>query len=331
MKITPFKIKEFLKNPSSVQGTLIHGNDPGQIDFYSRNITDTLNKNEEFTICKMEFNDVNKSPGMLFTELVNVTIFNKKKLILLANITDKISEELKKILSSHIGNNYVLMVAKATLAQRSYFENAKNLAVIGCYKDSNNNLCDIILTHLKQNNISYTDEAIAQLQRCLSNSFSFYLELEKLITYLGDKKHVELSDVEKCLGSKTYDVAIDDLCSAIVEKNTHNFIKHSSMLMAHDNFSSIALLRVISKYFMRLGAVLSAIENGIDEQQAIKMLDPPLFFKQLPIFKKHVQNIDYLRVKKILQRLLELEITSKQTDINNRLIFQHNIMSMLLI
>ncbi|WP_339047220.1 DNA polymerase III subunit delta [Candidatus Mesenet endosymbiont of Phosphuga atrata] len=330
MKITPFKIKEFLKNPGSAQGLLIHGNDPGQIDFYSRNIIDTLNKNEEFTICKIEFCDVNKSPGLLFTELVNITIFNKKKLVLLINVTDKISEELKKILNNHIGNNYVLMIAKATLAQRSYFENAKNLAVIGCYKDSNNNLHDIILAYLKQNNISYTDETIAELQRCLSNSFSFYLELEKLITYLGDKKHVKISDIKKCFGSKTYDVAVDDLCSAIVEKNINDFIKYSNILMAYGNFSSIALLRIISRYFMRLSTVLNAIKSGIDEQEAIKMLDPPLFFKQLPVFKKHVRNIDHLRVKVILQGLLELEIISKQTDVDSKLIFQHNIMSMLL-
>lgn len=330
MKITPFKIKEFLKNPGSAQGVLIHGNDPGQIDFYSRNITDILNKNEEFTICKMEFNDINKSPGLLFTELANITIFNKKKLILLINVADKVSEELKKILNNHIGNNYILMIAKATLAQRSYFENAKNFAVIGCYKDSNNNLRDIILAYLKQNNISYTDEAIAQLQHYLSNSFSFYLELEKLTTYLGNKKHIELSDVEKCLGSKTHDVAVDDLCSAIVEKNINDFIKYSNILVAYGNFSSIALLKIISRYFIRLSTVLNAVKSGIDEQEAIKMLDPPLFFKQLPIFKKHMQNIDYLRVKVILQGLLKLEIMSKQTDVNSKLIFQHNIMSMLL-
>ncbi|XGA08187.1 MAG: DNA polymerase III subunit delta [Wolbachia endosymbiont of Xenopsylla cheopis] len=330
MKITPFKIKEFLKSPNLVQGVLIHGNDSGQIDFYSKNIIDTLNKNEEFSICKMEFCDVNKSPGLLFTELVNITIFNKKKLILLINATDKISEELKKILNNHIGNNYVLMIARATLAQRSYFENAKNLAVIGCYKDSNNNLCDIISAHLKQNNIKYTDEAIAELRHYLSNSFSFYLELEKLTTYLGDKKHIELGDVEKCFGSKTYDVAVDDLCSAIVQKNINDFIKYSNVLVAYSNFSSIALLRIISRYFMRLSTVLNAIKSGIDEQEAIKMLDPPLFFKQLPIFKKHVQDIDHLRVKAILQGLLELEIISKQTDVDSKLIFQHNIMSMLL-
>ncbi|GHM57915.1 MAG: hypothetical protein sL5_00120 [Candidatus Mesenet longicola] len=330
MKITSFKIKEFLKNPGSAQGVLLHGNDPGQIDFYSKNVTDTLNKNEEFTICKMEFCDVNKSPGLLFTELANITIFNKKKLILLTNATDKISEELKKILNNHIGNNYVLMIAKATLAQRSYFENAKNLAVIGCYKDSNSNLCDIISTYLKQNNIRYTDEAIAELRHYLGNSFSFYLELEKLITYLGDKKYVEIMDIKKCFGSKIYDVAIDDLCSAIVEKNTSNFIEYSNIIMDCDNFSSIALLRIISRYFMRLSTVLNAMKSGIDEQEAIKMLDPPLFFKQLPIFKKHVQNMDHLRVKAILQGLLELEIISKQTDVDSKLIFQHNIMSMLL-
>ncbi len=332
MKISVLKINDFLKNPCLVQGVLIYGNDPGQIDFYTNSIVSIVNKNGEFSIHKMEFSSVGKSPGLLFAELANISMFSKKKFILLTNVTENISEELKKILNNFVGDNYVLIIGKTILTQatRSYFENSKNFAVISCYKDNNNNLYDIILTHLKQNNISYTNEAIAQLQRYLSNSFSFHLELEKLVIYLGHKKYIELEDIEQCLGFITYDATIDDVCSAIVDKNTNNFIKCSNTLMTYGNFSSIALLRIISKYFLRLNMVFNATKSGVNQQEAIKMLNPPLFFKQLQSFKRHIQNIDHFRIKIVLQKLLELEIICKQTDIDHKLIFQHNIVSMLL-
>ncbi|MGN7618912.1 MAG: hypothetical protein ACTJLM_03110 [Ehrlichia sp.] len=120
---------------------------------YRDKIIEHINVNSQFTINKIDFSKVNKNPSILFMELTTIPMFHKDKLIVLANGEKFISQELKQVLNNNIGNNYVITISEelptdSTL--RQYYENSKNAASVGCYKDDNDNSTFIISDFLKK-------------------------------------------------------------------------------------------------------------------------------------------------------------------------------------
>ncbi|NUX00986.1 DNA polymerase III subunit delta [Wolbachia endosymbiont of Madathamugadia hiepei] len=325
MKVTPSKIKKFLEKPDTLRGVLIHGSDNSRIDFFVQEIIASL---DEYSVQVMDFATVNKSPGLLFSELANVSMFANKKLVKLINVSGSISKELKNVLDYNTNDHYVMMIANDlpySSATKSYMESSKIFGVIACYKDSSSNLYDIVSSYLKQNDIKYTNEVIYHLQSYFNHSkLPIYSELEKLVLYLGERKDLKPADIELCLSASNNDyVTLDNLCSAIANKDMANFIKISDTLILQENFSPIALIRIISNYFLRLENVLLLIQSGMSEQAAIDQLSPPLFFKQLQSFKLHLKNFQLLELRRILERLIRLEVICKRTDLDHKMIFQH--------
>ncbi|MGL9717229.1 MAG: DNA polymerase III subunit delta [Wolbachia sp.] len=325
MRVTPSKIRKFLEKPDTLSGVLIHGSDNSRVDFFVQEIIANL---KEYSAQVMDFATVNKSPGLLLSELANISMFVNKKLVKLINVGGSISKELKNVLDHNTGGHYVMMIASDlpyNSATKSYMEGSKTFGVIACYKDSSSNLCDMISNYLKRNDIKYTNEIVYHLQSYFNHSkLPIYSELEKLVLYLGERKDLKPADIELCLSAfgNSY-VTLDNLCSAIASKDMAQFIKISDALILQENFSPIALIRIISNYFLRLETVLLSIQCGMNEQAAIDQLSPPLFFKQLQSFKSHLKNFQLLELRKILKRLINLEIACKKTDLDHRMIFQH--------
>ncbi|MDG7055957.1 MAG: DNA polymerase III subunit delta [Wolbachia endosymbiont of Meromenopon meropis] len=325
MKLISSKIKKFLEKPYALHGVLIYGNDNSRIDFFTRAIITSL---IDYSIRIIDFTTVNKSPGLLLSELVNISMFTDKKIIKIINVSGNISQELKILLNQNTNRHFIMMIANDPLCNsevKNYMESSKIFGVIACYKDIDSNLYDIISNYLKQNNVQYTSEAIYHLQYYFNHSKLFICsELKKLLLYLGERKNLNSSDVKLCfpIFNKDY-VTLDNLCSAIVEKNTVDFIKISDILISQDNFSSIALIRIMLNYFLRIENALLLIQSGISEQAAINQVNPPLFFKQLQNFKFHLRSFQLIEVKSILERLIRLEILCKKTDLDCKMIFQH--------
>ncbi|MGL9688608.1 MAG: DNA polymerase III subunit delta [Wolbachia sp.] len=325
MKVTPSKIKKFLEKPDTLRGVLIHGSDNSRIDFFVQEIISSL---DEYSVQVMDFATVNKSPGLLLSELANISMFANKKLVKLINVSGSISKELKNVLDHNTSDHYVMMIANDlpySSATKSYMESSKIFGVIACYKDSGSNLYDIISSYLKQNDIKYINKVIYHLQSYFNHSkLPIYSELEKLVLYLGERKDLKPADIELCLSASSNDyVTLDNLCSAIANKDMANFIKISDTLILQENFSPIALIRIISNYFLHLENVLLSIRSGMSEQAAIDQLSPPLFFKQLQSFKLHLKNFQLLELRRILERLIRLEVICKKTDLDHKMIFQH--------
>ncbi|MDM8335788.1 DNA polymerase III subunit delta [Wolbachia pipientis] len=325
MQVTPPKIKKFLEKPDTLRGVLIYGSDSSRVDFFVQEVIANLGK---YSVQVMDFAIVNKSPDLLLSELANISMFTGKKLIKLINVSGSISKELKNVLDYSKGGHYVMMIASDlpyNSTTKSYMESSKIFGVIACYKDSRINLYDVILNYLKQNDIKYTNEIVYRLQSYFNHSkLPIHSELEKLVLYLGKRKDFKPADIELCLSTSSNDyVTLDSLCSAIASKDMARFIKISDTLILQENFSPIALIRIISNYFLRLENVLLLMKNGMSEQAAINQLNPPLFFKQLQSFKSHLKNFQLSELKQILEILINLEVTCKKTDLDHRMIFQH--------
>ncbi|MDN5247928.1 MAG: DNA polymerase III subunit delta [Wolbachia endosymbiont of Tyrophagus putrescentiae] len=331
MKIAASKIKKFLEKPDALRGVLIYGSDNSKVDFYAREIIANL---MDYSVQVMDFTIINKSPDLLLSELANISMFSNKKLIKLLNVHGNISKELKDILDRNVGDNYILMVAGELTynsAVKSYMEGSNSFGVIAFYKDISSNLYDIISNYLARNGILYTRELVVHLQDYFNHSRApIYPELEKLVLYLGKKQDLKLEDIEICFSTSgnTY-TTLDSLCSAVARKDISNFIKTSDILLSYESFQPIALIRIISNYFLRLQNVLFSTRSGISQHDAINQLNPPIFFKQLQSFKSDLQATSLQELKKILITLMNLEIMCKKTSLSQKMLFQQKVSEIL--
>ncbi|WP_168464327.1 DNA polymerase III subunit delta [Wolbachia endosymbiont of Ctenocephalides felis wCfeT] len=327
MKITPSKVKKFLEKPNNLNGVLIYGSDSSRVDFYVQEVITHL---IDYSVHTMDFAVANKSPGLLFAELANVSMFTSRKLIKLINVGSSISKELKSVLEYNMGDHYVMLIANDlpyNSATKGYIEGSQSFGVIACYKDSNSNLCDIISGYLKQNDVKHTSEVVYHLQSYFNRSkLPIYSELEKLVLYLGKRKDLKLTDIELCFSTSGNDYAtLDSLCAAIASKDVARFFQISDILISQENFVPIALIRIISNYLLRIENALLLIKGGISEQAAIDQLNPPIFFKQLQSFKSHLKIFQLSELKRILEKLVNLEIMCKNTDLDHTMLFQQEV------
>ncbi|AHX04078.1 DNA polymerase III, delta subunit [Ehrlichia chaffeensis str. Heartland] len=298
---------------------------------YKKKIINHVNTNSEFAISNIDFSTVNKNPSTLFIELTTISMFCQNKLIILANGEKSISQELKHVLSNNIGNNYIIITSgelspDSTL--RQYYDNSRNAASIGCYKDDNDNLSFIISDFLTKNKVQYNATTLQYLHNVLSqNCNALQPELEKLILYIGNNKNLTIQNIQESLLTEI-DPISEDLCVSVAEKNLENFTKFSDVLLKN-KFTPIALIRILIKYFSRLEYLIRTIKNGEPINQAIKSIHPPIFFKSIPTIKKHVSAIPYAEINNIIKKLVEIEIQCKKSDSNQEVIFKYYLTTMI--
>ncbi|AHC38916.1 DNA polymerase III subunit delta [Ehrlichia muris AS145] len=332
MKITSSKLYSFFNNPQSVNNILIYGNDYGKINMYKEKIINHVNINSDFTISNLDFPTVNKNPSTLFIELTTISMFCENKLIILVNGEKSISQELKHILNNNIGNNYVIITSgelSTDSTLRQYYDNSRNAASIGCYKDDNDNLTFIISDFLTKNKIHYNSITLQYLHNVLSqNCNALQPELEKLMLYIGNDKNLTTQNIQESLLTEL-DPVSEDLCVSIAEKNLENFTKFSDILLKN-KFTPIALIRILIKYFLRLEYLIRTVKNGEPINQALKSIHPPIFFKSIPTIKKHISAISHSEVNNIIRKLVEIEIQCKKSDLNQEVIFKYYLTAMII-
>jgi DNA polymerase-3 subunit delta len=165
---------------------------------------------------------------------------------------------------------------------------------------------------LRASGYAYDGDAITHL----ANSFAgdrlvIASEVEKLITYMGENKKITLSDVINCVGDNV-ESSLDNLCMSVASRELAKIEKELNRIFS-EGMGAIAPIRSIMRYFFRMQQVQAAISEGANEQQAISVLRPPIFFKQIDIFKGHLRIWNMGAIENMLVALVKLEAECKQT------------------
>ncbi|QXK93959.1 DNA polymerase III subunit delta [Neoehrlichia mikurensis] len=326
MKITSSKLQDFFHNPKMVRSTLLYGNDSCQINIYTKKIIDYINNNNDHSIIKIEFTKINKNPELLLSNLTTIPIFYSKQLIIITNVKEPINKDIINIINKHISEyNYIIIIAEELInfsPLKTYYDNSTKTASIRCYKNENEHLSYIIKDFLLTNKIECNHNVIQYMLAHFYNNESATLqELEKLLLYIGHKKTLVIEDIKKSLSTESH-LALDHLYIAIIEKNITAFIKTTDILL-QNKFTPIALIRIITKYFMQLEYLSRQIQSGKTIKQAIQETHPPIFFKLVPTIKKHLTIIKYQKILDILAKLLKIEIQCKKSDSIQETVFKY--------
>jgi DNA polymerase-3 subunit delta len=319
MKLSFRQIDPFVKSPDpKARVILIYGPDNGLMKERSTAIglKVTPDLNDPFNAVTLTGDLLAEDTARLSDEAKALSMMGGARLIKIENGGDKLTTTLKDYLEDPSDENLVIVEANELgprSSLRQLCEKAKNAAAIPCYVDDERSVAQLIRDVLKENNFRIDPEASAVLAANIAGDRAKARnELEKLITYMGQNNtNITLEDVQASTGDIGVS-SIETLIYAVAGSDPKNAAAAFDRLIK-EGVAEIVILRSLQNHFKRLHATNSLIEAGQSTEEALKSLQPPLFFKVKDSFTAQLRKWKGPKLEMILQKLATLEADTKKT------------------
>jgi len=290
---------------------LLYGENNGLKDDIKKSIIEK-NKNKE--IIRLTQDDILKNNSLLDNEIMNLSLFDDKKIILIDNITDKSFSLIEKNVSQ---NNCLICLFSGTLERRSklrnLFEKEKALGLIPCYEDNEITLQNYIKNYLK--NIKGLNQEIINFIINNSNKSRDKIknELDKTAVYFMEKE-INISELRQLLNLDENDNSQRLRDTAILgDKRLLNDLISKTQINEQDN---MIYIRGLLNQFIKLAEILEINKTTKNLTKAIESLKPSIFWKDKPMVLGQANKWEINKIKTTINELTDAEILIKSsTDI----------------
>lgn len=314
MKAKPIQI-EALKDKITTQfkGALIFGPDFSVVsDCAMQIIKLILPKTDDFALVKISKGQMKENPSILLDEGNTISIWSDRRVVWLKEADNNHTDMVESYVQNIKTDTFLLLTADNLVKNASlrvFCENEKDFLAIACYEDSASDSRMIIRTVLKSNNFSFSEEVIDSLSARLNeNRLTTKNELEKLITFLGDKKEITTADVEKCIPDiKTS--TMDALCFFVASGEQSAADKSTDILLA-DGETAVGIVRALIQHFNKLLIGCDMREKKMESDLITKKL---LRANQYMMKEKLLSQIRIWNKEMLLKTLVLLNETEEQT------------------
>ncbi len=319
MKLSWKEIEPFVKKPDAkARAILIYGPDDGLVKERSSMIGASVvsDLNDPFNVAALSADILSDDPARLSDEANAMSMMGGARLIRVEDAGDKLTVLLKEYLENPSSENLVVLEAgelgpRSTL--RALFEKSPNAAAVPCYVDDEKGVQNLIRQTLSEAGYTIQGDANAWLaQNITGDRLRVRGEIEKLIVYMGkESKTVQMADVMAACG-EAGDQSLDDLLYAIGAGKTETALRAYNKLLG-EGVAMITILRSMQGHFRKLHYIKSLMKDGAGTDEAMKKLQPPIFFKNVDPFKAQLRRWGEDKLLSILGRLSQVEAQSKQT------------------
>ena len=272
--------------------------------------------NENIEIINFNQEEILKKPDIFYNEILNISLFEKRKIYFINNANDKILEIIKDIEPKIDAQK--LYIFSEILDKRSklrgFFEKGKNCALIACYADNESTIKKIILNKLNKFSGLSTQNINLILEKSGLDRVKLNNELEKIIIFFTDLK-IENNKLELLLDKREN----NDFNLLKDEAFNGNKIKTNKLLSDTiiENEKNILYLSIINQKLNKLADIFE-LSKTHNFESAISMVKPPIFWKDKPAFINQIKKWNTNKVKHILQKTYNLEIDIKSNPIINK-------------
>lgn len=320
MKLAARAVESFLQTPEAQsRAVLIYGVDGGLVRERANRIKRKIlgESDDPFAFVEMDEARLLSDPAIFADELSAISLMGGKRLIWLRGAGDKSAKIIEAAAPLFHAGVYVIVTADELPARsmlRALFESKPDMAALACYKDEARDVQEVVRKAFEEAGVRADRDVVQYLASQLGNDrYVTRQELEKIITYAGDQKSVSLADAQ-ALVDYSRDTGMDDLCAAAADRNLAQLDAVLARL-ARDGAQPVAFLRALQRYFNRLYSLRSKVNAGLPADQAVASARPPVFFKQVPVMTRHLNNWDIPQLAKALKLLVEAELACKTTDL----------------
>ena len=304
---------------------LIYGTNQG---YKNQVIKELFEKLFEGEILRFDESEILNNHEEFISNLMNRSLFDDDKLIIISRTTDKILKFVSEIIERKIEKIKIIINSnnlekKSKL--RNLFEKEKNLVCIPFYEDNDKSLSLIAQNFFKQKKIKVSQEIINLLiGRSRGDRGNLINELNKIENLSITKKSIEIEDILK-LTNLSENYSVFELAESYLAKNK----KQVSKILNENNFANdecVLILRTILNRSKRLLKLKESQNQTGNIDLTISSFKPPIFWKEKDVVKKQIQSWSDDEVKKIIYKINDLEILVKKNS-NNSLNFVSDFVS----
>ena len=316
MIIKSFELEKIISLNFNIH--LIYGNNEG---IKQDIVSNFYKKNYEGEVFKYDEQDVLTNKDEFISSLLNKSLFETEKLIIISRGTDKLTTVINELLDrKEIGAKIIIkssnLEKKSKL--RNLFEKEKNVICTPVYEDDSRSLNFIINNFLKDYKLSLSQEIKNILiERSNGDRINLKNELSKLKNLSITKNKLSIEDVLK-LSNLAENYSVFELSDNYLAKNS----KKVSNILNENNYSSddcILIIRTILNKSKRLLKIRNEFDNNKNIDQVISTIKPPIFWKEKEIVKKQAQSWSTNEVKNIIFKINDLEALVKKNTANSML------------
>ena len=323
MIIKSFELEKIKISSSNIH--LIYGGNEGIKDDI---ITNYYLKNFNGEILKYDEQEILNNKDEFVSGLLNKSLFEVNKLVIISRATDKIFDVVNDILKREILETFIIVkssILEKKSKLRNLFEKDQRVICTPVYEDDNRSLNLVIQNFLRKHNFNLSQEIKnIIIERSKGDRINLVNELSKLKNLSLSKSKISVDDADK-LSNLAENYSVFELSDNYLVKNS----KQVSNILNENNYSTedcILIIRTILNKCKRLLKIRTEIDNNSNIDQVISNFKPPIFWKEKDIVKKQVQLWSTNDVKKIIFKISQLEVLVKKNS-SNSLLFVSNFVS----
>ena len=314
------KFYELIKFKNKINCYLFYGENDGQkLDTIESNFKNFTKENTY----KYSEKDILADTRIFLENLYSKSFFEKEKLIIISDVTDKILGLIQENLEIKVDDIIIILIAKKLDKKskiRNFFEKEKNLIIVPFYEDTSQTLISIAKKILNENKLNLSQENLNLIiERSQGDRINLKNELKKIINFSKGKKKIELSDILKLTNlSENYSAGeLVDNCLSKNKKRTLNII-NENIPSSEDN---ILILRTFLNKLKRLRKLRLNLKQDSNIDQVINSFKPPIFWKDKNIIKQQIKIWELNDIESFIEDLNNTEsLIKKNPQISNQII-----------
>ena len=263
--------------------------------------------------------DIVNSPNEFIETVLNKSLFDDEKLIIIRRATDRIIKILEQFTNKKIGDTVIIcsdnLEKKSKL--RMMFEKEKKYICVAFYPDSEQTLIKFAYNFFKKKKISLSSSDINILiNRCNEDRATLMNELEKIELFAKGGKKVTTEIILK-LSNIMENENISKLVDYCLAKNKKKIID----ILNENSFSNDDTILIIRTFLNKLKKILKLseeFEKNCNIDLTIASARPPIFWKDKEITKSQITKWRPDHIKKSIYKLSEIELQIKK-NYNNQI------------
>ena len=205
-----------------------------------------------------------------------------------------------------------------TLAKNNFIYEAKEL--------KGNNLINWVVNfcEIRKKTISFENAGML-VDIVGENRTMLEAQLDKILTYVGEKEEISLNDVQS-LSTSLKEFTIFDLQDAVAKRNKARSLKIAYNILEKGQEPTY-IIHMLTRYFTGLARINEMSEQNMNEYAAARIIGThPFYLKNYRSARKAFSDRDLHRVS---EALLKADITVKTTSTDNKSIITMLIAEML--
>ncbi len=314
MIIKEHQLEGIVRDSKKFLNILIYGPNEGLVKDQIEKLIKNYLPQDEYEEISFNGKDLDDDPGSLEAIIRSVSMFFKNKIIIADGIKDKHLSIIEETLLQGPEQG-VLIIREGSLSKsskiRKFFEEHKTCLSLPCYEDDSRSIMKNIEEFTRKNKFELNGDIKNYLLQSLSNDRMISKrELEKIeIFYKNSNSKIKLEEI-KILLNDSSSQNLNKMNEHVMFGNTSKSSKVINKLLS-EGTSPISLVRSLINYLLRVQQTKIEMKKGNNFDSSIKILKPPVFWKDKDNFQKHCFKWPLRSIETSLNRLLETEITCK--------------------